>query len=78
MSQEGPPEHAQLGAPGRLSTGGRFHRVCRMARSAPEAVLAGAGFILNAVWEFVQSPLYTDHCDPDHSRLVRGLSGYAA
>jgi hypothetical protein len=31
------------------------------ARSAPEIKLIGWGFLLNGIWEFLQSPLYADH-----------------
>ena len=31
------------------------------ARSVPEIKLIGWGFLLNGIWEFLQSPLYADH-----------------
>ena len=31
------------------------------ARSVPEIKLIGWGFVLNGIWEFLQSPLYADH-----------------
>ena len=30
-------------------------------RSVPEITLIGWGFLLNGIWEFLQSPLYADH-----------------
>jgi hypothetical protein len=32
-----------------------------LARSGPEIMLIGWGFLLNGIWEFLQSPLYADH-----------------
>ncbi len=31
------------------------------ARSVPEIKMIGWGFLLNGLWEFLQSPLYADH-----------------
>ena len=31
------------------------------ARSVPEIRMIGWGFLLNGIWEFLQSPLYADH-----------------
>jgi hypothetical protein len=42
-----------------------FHRpprnVVRWARGLPEIRIALLAFVLNGVWEFLQSPLYADH-----------------
>ena len=36
-------------------------RMMMRARSVPEITLIGWGFLLNGIWEFLQTPLYADH-----------------
>jgi hypothetical protein len=38
-----------------------MHRTMMRARTVPEIKLIGWGFLLNGIWEFLQSPLYADH-----------------